>query len=639
MQFLNFLLLFFFIILQSNLEEQDTVYVNKETLTETETYQQQLEYINSNSRSTPEKSKKAAIRLLNEVKNKQEPHIEALILNTLSRTEYFLGNLAEALDYAFMALEKYESLDGAYVFEISAVNNNMANIYLEIGDQTKALEYYLLALEKYDPEINPRNAGVLLGNIGNLYLDIGQNLKSIEYYQKAIALFEPIKYFKGLAIQNNNIGEAWLGLKKYDTAFFHYQKASVLYDSLNDKRGIALVLNNIGYLYQQQGKPDEALNYLKKSLTQQNEIGTIIGMAETMSNLGALYLELGNNDSSAFYLDQAQQIGKSTGSLKILEQNARNMSNLFYVKGDYREALKWHKTFKTLSDSVILANSDHLLTEMQTKYETEQKEKEINLLKQENEIRALEQEKANQLRNFFIFSLLFILILIYAVFSIRNSKIAKKMGELERIALRAQMKPHFIFNALSSIQTFILENDLRNADRYLSKFAKLIRLILDSSKMPMILLEDELNMLNLYIEIEKMRLDNKFDVLINIDEKINPKKIRIASMLMQPFVENAIWHGFSPKDEKGILKIDISIEGDNLICIIEDNGVGRSQANLKFNKLPGHKSTGLKITEKRLDITHRNKFIKKQYFKIEDLYDNAKAIGTRVRITIPYKTN
>jgi tetratricopeptide (TPR) repeat protein len=617
----------------------DTLPDKKENTKELDYIKKQYEYIVANIRSAPEEIKPIAEKLLIETEKQGHKYSQTIVLNALCRIDYLLGNLVEALDYGFLALERCKELPLNSQLHFSAIYNNMASIYLEIGDQTEALKYYLMALEWFHNNPDARNEGVLLGNIGNLYLNIGQNSKAIEYFEKALFLFEPLAYTKGMAINNNNLGEVYFTLKDFDNALTRYEKAFELYQSLNDKRGIALVLNNIGNLYQNQGKANKALPYLKKSLAQQKQLGLAIGMAETMSNLGALYILLGDTDSSAYYLKKSQEIAKSRGSVSLLQLNAKNMSNLFAAKNKMSKALDWYKLYKQYSDSTILANRDYLLAEMQTKYETKQKEKEINLLKQEKEIRSLEQEKSKQLRNFVIFSLLLIIIIIYTVFLIRNSRIAKKMGELERIALRAQMKPHFIFNALSSIQTFILENDLRNADRYLSKFARLIRIILESSKMPLVLLESELDMLKLYIEIEKMRLDNKFESKIKIDPEINPRQIKIASMLMQPFVENAIWHGLSPKEGSGILKIDIRTSGSNLLCTITDDGVGRQRANEERNKLPGHKSMGLKITENRLDLIHRKMFTKKQYFKIDDLFENGNAVGTKVVIKIPFEKN
>jgi tetratricopeptide (TPR) repeat protein len=598
--------------------------------------ERQIDSVNFNLRSFPEKAKSDALRLLSDARHEGDALSEATILDLLGRISYLDGDLGEALDYGNMALELFEQKGNLYASKKALVYSNLANVYLQIGNHTKALEYYLAALEEFETGDDKRNLGIVLGNMGNLFSGIGNYEKAIESYQAAISIFRPINYTKGMAINNNNLGEAWLRLKQYDTAIVYYDNAYKLYESLDDKRGISLVLNNIGSFYQQQSMPLKALGFFRKSLQQQMALGSDIGIAETLSNIGALYNQLGNYDSSLHYLNLSQEIGEANGYIKVLELNAKNMTELYVTTDDYKNAFAWQAIYKNYSDSIMSAKSDRQLTEMQTKYETEQKEKTISLLRQENEIQVLEKQKSEQLRNFVIISLVFVLALIFAFFSIKNSKDAKKMAELERIALYAQMKPHFIFNVLSSIQTFILENDLKNADRYLSKFARLIRLILESTKSMTILLEDELNLLNLYIDIEKMRFDNQFEQIVRIEPHLNPKEIRIPSLLLQPFVENAIWHGLSHRAGKGKLLISIGGSKKRLRCIIEDDGVGRSFV-AENPKLPGHVSMGLKLAEKRLGMFQTKRLFKRQSIIIEDLVKNGKPAGTRVVINIPYK--
>lgn len=602
------------------------------------TLKERIRYLDLNVRSFPEKVNMEAKLILEEVIGLKDLQNEAIVLSMLCRSEYLLGNLTEALNYGLLSLERInESGDSDPDIWVD-IYSNIAAVYREIGDFTQALDYYMKASKIIDIVDDPKKSGIMFGNIGNVYLDIGKFQKAIEYYKKAIDFFRPISFDIGLAINNNNLGIAWFQIEDYDKALHYYQIASKLYDSLGDIRGIALITNNIGFSYKRKGLTSLALPYLKKSMELQKKLGAEIALGKTLSNLGSLYTELGDYDSSLYYLDQAQTLAVEMGSLKVLELNAANYSDFFMASGDNEKALDWYKKFKVLSDSSFSAQSDRLLTEMNTKYETTQKEKEISLLKKENEIQILEKAKDEQLFYFVVFSLLFIVILVYAIFSIRNTRNAKKMAEFERIALRTQMKPHFIFNALSSIQTFILESDMRNADRYISKFARLIRMILESSKMPTIMLEDELHILRLYIEIEKMRLEDKFEYSIEVNPSINAKSILISSMLLQPFVENAIWHGISPKEGQGKLLIHVDQDETCIKCTIEDDGVGRSHA-AEQNKLPGHKSMGIMITEKRLYLLHRRKRLKKQYFMVEDLMNKGLAVGTRVNIYIPFETN
>ena len=214
----------------------------------------------------------------------------------------------------------------------------------------------------------------------------------------------------------------------------------------------------------------------------------------------------------------------------------------------------------------------------------------------------------------------------------KKNKTEKQLAELEIKALRAQMNPHFIFNALSSIQNFVLKNDAENADRYFTKFAQLIRLILNSSKEAKIKLVDEIKMLKLYLDLEKLRLSNKFEYAINSDSVGNAENIEIPIMLIQPYVENAIWHGVSHKESKdGLINIEFSLTDNNcLFCIIEDNGVGRNNAEkLESNVNDKHNKTGLQNTKKRVELT-RNSTV-----NIIDLFDaSEKPSGTRVEVKI-----
>lgn len=214
----------------------------------------------------------------------------------------------------------------------------------------------------------------------------------------------------------------------------------------------------------------------------------------------------------------------------------------------------------------------------------------------------------------------------------------KQLFELEQKALQLQMNPHFLFNSLNSIQAFVLSNDIDNAIRYLSKFSQLMRRTLGNSRESMIPLRDEIQALTLYLEIEKLRFDDKFEFMIHLDPDIDDSYIEIPPMILQPYVENAIIHGLMHTTEKGLLRINISIEDENITCIIEDNGIGREKA-AEIKKQSGieRKSRGMLITKERLEIL--NLYSKDQYtVKIVDLKDeNGRAAGTRVEVRIIYK--
>jgi hypothetical protein len=246
---------------------------------------------------------------------------------------------------------------------------------------------------------------------------------------------------------------------------------------------------------------------------------------------------------------------------------------------------------------------------------------------------------------FFMLLLLSIAGIFYAIYrnrirSIRkesklHSDYAIKLNELENSALRTQMSPHFIFNSLNTINSFINRNDPARANQYISKFSKLIRLILDHSREKKITLAEELAVLELYVQLERIRFDNKFSYHIDVEETIITDTTEMPPLVIQPFVENAILHGLLPLPQGGMLKVAIQKEADHILFAIEDNGIGRQQA--RVNK-PDHtvhrKSHGIDITIKRIELFNKEHAFDSAV-KITDLKNTeGDAAGTRVEIRI-----
>jgi len=239
-------------------------------------------------------------------------------------------------------------------------------------------------------------------------------------------------------------------------------------------------------------------------------------------------------------------------------------------------------------------------------------------------------------------------ILIFILFRVRLESIRRKEAEKlkreiqlatnELKALRAQMNPHFIFNSLSSIQSFIMTKDEESALRYMNKFAKLMRMILSNSEKPSVTIREEIDSLKLYLELEALRWDNKFEYTIHIDPKVETDFHKIPGMLIQPYVENAIIHGVVPvENRKGKIEISISQNDTFIICTIQDNGIGRkrSQELKKISKQPEHESMGMKITSDRLEVLNRihHSDLSVQITDMED--ENRNVFGTKVEIFIP----
>ena len=209
------------------------------------------------------------------------------------------------------------------------------------------------------------------------------------------------------------------------------------------------------------------------------------------------------------------------------------------------------------------------------------------------------------------------------------------MNEWRLKALRSQMNPHFIFNCMNSIDMYILKNDAENASRYLNKFAKLVRLILNQSDEMSIPLAREIEMLKYYVELERLRFDKPFNYAIDVGLSVDAEETEIPSMLLQPYVENAILHGLRHKQQQGNLLLRIAREGNVLHCTVEDDGVGRkATAVINAGRDTKHHSKGLKLTEERLDMVNASD-TSKAFVQVTDLADeNGNPNGTRIEIRI-----
>ena len=218
-----------------------------------------------------------------------------------------------------------------------------------------------------------------------------------------------------------------------------------------------------------------------------------------------------------------------------------------------------------------------------------------------------------------------------------KAEFEKQIAETEMAALRSQMNPHFIFNVLNSINRFILSNESSVASDYLSRFSRLIRLILENSKSAKVPLEKDLDALRIYIDMEKLRFQNKFTYEITADENIDQTFVQVPPLLIQPYVENAIWHGLMQKETPGHLYISLTLMKEDLIKVmIEDNGIGREKsAALKSKTAVTHKSFGLQISKDRIRIVNKLYGVNTQV-EVEDLHNGYnEAAGTRINLFIP----
>jgi sensor histidine kinase YesM len=239
----------------------------------------------------------------------------------------------------------------------------------------------------------------------------------------------------------------------------------------------------------------------------------------------------------------------------------------------------------------------------------------------------------------FALGMLVFFIVLLAVVFIRQNKLRNEQQNLllQQKLFRSQMNPHFIFNSLTSIQNFILDEEPGKASKYLSRFSKLVRHILDSSVEENVTLQEEISTIENYLELQKIRFQDKFDYTIEVDKAIHPEHIIIPPMLAQPFIENSIEHGIKHRKTKGNIIIRFTLKNGTIVFEVEDDGVGREKAKeILFRQNKDHKSLATAITMERIRVINK-KMKQKIKLQILDLKDSANnPLGTKVQMEIPW---
>jgi LytS/YehU family sensor histidine kinase len=304
---------------------------------------------------------------------------------------------------------------------------------------------------------------------------------------------------------------------------------------------------------------------------------------------------------------------------------------------NFEKALEYYKLKQETNLELSEEDTKNLIAVLEAESENEKTAKQIAMLERDKQINEL---KAVQSRNFNIGLIaVFVILLIVGILFIRQNKlkIEHKSTLLEQKLLRLQMNPHFIFNALSSIHSLMNPKDIKRASEYLGNFSRLLRSSLESSREDYILLEEEISSIKNYLELQQLRYENKFDYNIDVDEEIDKEGAIIPPMLIQPFIENAIEHGIRHKEDKGNIYIRFKLDNKKVSCEIEDDGVGREKAwEVEYEKKGKHKSLATEIIMDRINILNR-KLKQKISLSITDLKSDAnEAVGTMVRLDLPY---
>ncbi len=531
--------------------------------------------------------------------------------------------------------------------EMQIINLNMLGVVKRRTDDIKeSLDYHQQALELAESQAEKtkslkKSIAVSYNSIGNIYLALDQTDDALENFNKAIAIEKAIGNKLGLAINYHNIGYVLEEEGEIDAALFNYHNSLQYNEEINSLIGKVICYNSIGQVYLKKGNPEDAIKILEKNLVLSLESRDLYYITSTYIGLGWAQYELNKFDEAELNLIKGLEIAEEIKKPSFIAIANIHLSELYKKKGDYKQALEKYLISDRINHDISSDKNKEYINTLRIKYETEKLNSENREYEQQLALNTQKEKENSRNQLVAIFGILLIAGVLFVINRQRRLKDEKKIITLEQDMLRSQMNPHFIFNSLNSIKLYIINNEKENAVYYLNKFSKLIRKILMASKEKEITLAEELETMDLYMNIENIRFSNEINYNTKISSDIDLQAIKVPSLILQPFLENALWHGLSSKKDNKTISLDVTNESGSFITItITDNGIGRIEAQkIKDSKILNRKSLGIAITNERLANFYKG-YNKEYSIEIKDLYDeNNKAIGTKVIITIPIEKN
>ncbi|MEH6769819.1 tetratricopeptide repeat-containing sensor histidine kinase [Maribacter arcticus] len=527
--------------------------------------------------------------------------------------------------------------------EFRVYSLNMISLaYSNMEAIKSALDYSQEALELAETVTEPNNdlkrsKNISLNSIANIYQILGQYDLAIEKFENLIILERELDNKLGLAINHQKLGECYEAQEKLEPALQNFRKSLVYNEIIDSEKGKIICNYSIAHIYVHNEKINEAINILQTNLKKAIAFGDQKIVAIIYNNLGWALIYLGDYDTAETNLKTGLDLAKTYDlNAEIAEANGF-LSDLWIKRDDYEKGMGYYKESEKYEKQIKNSLNLRYVNDVILRYESQMSANQLQRLSEENESVRLKLRKNRTILIVVAIFLILLTAILYILYKQSQLNAERKLLTLEQSMLRSQMNPHFLFNSLNSIKLYIINNEKKNAVHYLNKFSKLVRKILEASSQREISLAEELETVTLYMNIENIRFSNEINFNVYVKDDINTHNIKIPSLILQPFLENALWHGLSSKD--GAKNIDLEIKKGKsgfIEIIITDNGIGRDAAEkIKDSKVLKRKSVGIDITKERLANFSRDY---ENYFhvKIIDKFDDdTNPIGTQIVIYIP----
>ncbi len=606
----------------------------------------------------------SARRLQSKSPDKAIQFVEQALVQALDqKDDKRLGDCYELLGAINLSIEEWH---------LAAENYRKAIDYYDSGNNTSAKDKCILNLSRSllklsnNQEVieltaslkkSSKNRSIVKESmklLADAYFNTKKYDQSLEEYKQVLMLEREAKNQPGIIEANASISRVYAAKEEAEKAEYYFNQSQNTLNEYNVQRATrkrdlfdseALEKNEkaqeeLSTLYEKDENIEKALELRKRSLKDNAGFGNKKEEYHEQVKIGDIYLERGDVDSAIQILehtiaDSKLESAKGLKSDKEIAEANKLLSNAYEQVNDYQQALKFYKAHLLHQEQLY---KDSLKRERKTRLAIK---KQNELTSVEGDIRIYERDlqlssaeiKTQKLLNSGLI-LLLVVISIAGFFIYRNARARRVANQLLALkSLRSQMNPHFIFNALNSVNNFISTNDERQANKFLADFSKLMRMVLENSQKDFVPISNEIELIELYLKLEHYRFRDKFSYTFTVDEHIDRESIDVPPMLIQPYIENAVWHGLRYKEEQGQLNVTIKKLADSIEVVIEDNGIGRKKSQeLKTKNQRKTKSTGIINTANRLNLL--NKVYKVNYHvDIVDLQEPKE--GTIVHLLLP----
>lgn len=560
----------------------------------------------------------------------------------------------EAFPLHAKALELVQDKEVPSIYKMIFANN--AGVAARYNQKYgTAVAYYMKALKLAEAEGDLQNIAIASNGIGNSlgYLP-GREEEAFSFFERSLEAEQERGNQLGIAMNFLSIGDYYTEKGDYATAKKYLHELLEINRQREDVYGIAITNEFLGKAYLREGKDlHRAREYFQESLQDFEELGNLHKQAELLASLGDAKQQGGDLIAAADQYRSSLEIGRDLNHHGLIMSNAMKLSSLAEQAGRPRQALEFLKLGMAYKDSIKISEQNVEIAALVRQYDLEKKESQIQLLEKDralqqtllvNQSQELNRRKvAVFLLTIGLFFILIIVLLQYRNYRTRRRSLARlqqeenaktkaiyerNLARAEILVTRLRINPHFLFNCLNAITYLIQSEQNAKAMKYLVVFSRYTRMVLETSQKYVVPLSEELQLTRYYLTLEENRFEGDFSYDIKMEDAPEIEAANIPPLLLQPFIENAIWHGLLPsKKQQKLLVLEIRVIGNQVKIVIDDNGVGRGG---RSRKVENHESMGMKIIEERIALYNRSYSSQISYEIIDKKDDKGDPEGTRI---------